>query len=344
MTAETLADITSALPQLFGDQITRQWNRQCRLASLLPVKPGIGKNVAWDVEFSGAAAATYTEGADVSTYAQDPIVPATLDWGYYRSTFSLSGLEVATAKASKDAPAALTDILGERMLGSITKLSSVINADLITGAGTTGLILGLLGGVIAATGSYAGIYRTTGGTNYTEWMSTLLTNSSVDRALTVDLMSQLEQGIFTKSGTTPSFYLCSPGVYRKYAGLFETIRRVEGDGRGPMTYGTGAAELFFRGVPIFRDKDCTAKYMIAVNTDALEIQVVGQPADPSAQSTATPAGVSSNGKDTAPLAIPVTVQPLAKLGDSTRFQTQVYIQLKCTRPNALGYIGDISES
>jgi len=344
MSAELLTNISSALPQLYGDQVVRQWNRVARLAGLIPVKPGKGKNVAWDVEFSGAAAATYTEGSDVSTYAQDPIVPATLDFGWYRSTFSLSDLEVAIAKQSKDAPAALMDIMGERMVGSISKLSSTINAALFTGAGGSGEILGLLGGVLANTGSYAGVYRTTGGTNYTEWMSTILGNSSVDRALTVDLMAQLEQSIFEDSGTTPTFYVCSPGVYRKYSGLFETIRRVEGDGRGPMVYGTGAAELFYKGVPVFRDKDCTAKYMIAVNTDFLEIEVVGQPIDPTAVSNGTQSAVSSNGQNAAPLQIPVTVQPLAKLGDSQRFQTKVYIQLKCTRPNTMGYINDISES
>lgn len=344
MSAENLAAITSALPQLFGTEITRNWNRAARLAGLIPVKPGQGKNVAWDVEFSGAAAATYTEGADVSTYDQDPIVPATLDWGFYRSTFALSGLEIAAAKASKDAPTALMNIIGERMLGSISKLSSVVNAGLFTGAGTTGLILGLLNGGLAATGSYANIYRTGGGTNYAEWKSTVLTNGSVDRALTVDLLSQLEQSIFTDSGTTPSCYICSPGVYRKYAGLFESIRRVEGDGRGPMTYGTGAAELFFRGVPIFRDKDCSAKTLVALNLDELEIQVLGQPVDPTAVSNDTQAAVDSNGKDAKPLAIPVTITPLAKLGDSQRFQTSVYIQLKIKRPNTMGYIGDISES
>lgn len=344
MTAELLTHVASALPQLYGTEITRSWNRVARLAGLIPVKPGIGKNVAWDVEFSGASAATYTEGADVTTYDQDPIVPATLDWGFYRSTFSLSGLEIAVAKASKDAPTALADLMAERMLGSIAKLSSVVNAGLFTGAGTTGLILGLLGGALAATGSYANIYRTTGGTNYTEWMSTVLTNGAVDRALTVDLMSQLEQSIFTASGTTPSFYVASPGVYRKYAGLFETIRRVEGDGRGPMTYGTGAAELFFRGVPIFRDKDCTAKHLIAVNADECEVRVLAQPLDPTSVSNGLQAAVSSNGKESVPLAIPVTVHPLAKLGDSQRFQVQVYVQLKVKRPNTMGYIGDISES
>jgi len=343
MSAETLSGITAVLPQLFGNDITRNWNRAARLAGLITVKPGSGKNIAWPAEFSGASAASYTEGADVSTYDQDPVVPATLDWGYYRSTFSLSGLEIAVAKASKDAAAALTVIIGERMLGSITKLSSIVNAALFTGAGTTGLIHGFLNGGLAATGAYANIYRSGGGTNYTEWASTLLTNGSVDRALTIDLISQLEQSIFIASGTTPSCYMASPGVYRKYAGLFETIRRVEGDGRGPMSYGTGAAELFFRGVPIFRDKDCTAKHLIALNLDECEIQVVGQPADPNANG-GTQSGVDSNGKDAKALAIPVTVIPLAKLGDSQRFQTSVYIQLKIKRPNTMGYIGDISET
>lgn len=338
MAVDLLTNLSAALAQLFSPELSRQWNRATVIARELPVKIAGGKNLGWDVEFGGAAAASYVEGADVTSgeLLVDPVVPAIIPWACYRSSFGLSGMQLAAATSSMGNASALTDIVGERLMNSASKVASVINSDLYVGTGSSNTIVGLLGGALEATSSYAGIYRTGGSSNYTEWMGNILANGGTSRALTLDLLYQLEANIFIASNMQPDLIICDPQTYRKYAGLFETLRRINGDGNVPMGFGSGASELFFKGIPVIRDKDMPSGHLMMLNRNELEINVL---------STVSAGDAVREGS----IALPGTVAPLhidslAKTGDSIKFSVKSYLQLKVKRPNACGYIADISVS
>lgn len=347
MALETLSGIASALTQVFAPELDRQFNQEAVTAKALTFEDGRGKNVAWDVEFSGASAAAYAEGSDVTDgeMLTNPAVPAVLDWGRYRSAFKISGDAIDAAMSTVDGATALVDLVRERVLNCGTALSSVINTDLITGTGTDGAgnptIIGFLGGALATTGSYAGIYRTGGGTNYTEWKGNALANGAVARPLTLDLMAQGEQLIFTASNMKPTIILTSPGVVRKYKGLFEPIHRVSGiEPRVDSLYG---AEFTFMGIPVVRDRNFTAGTLVMANQNLCKVRQLPQGLYPDTNATDGQLP-DTNGAQTGITPIRFRIYPLAKTGDSVKFVLQAKLQLQVRRPNAFCVISDISES
>ena len=67
VTPEVLANMQNSLSQLFAKDLINQWNRSTVLLGKIPAEAGFGKNIAWDVGFTGATANAYTEGANVVT-------------------------------------------------------------------------------------------------------------------------------------------------------------------------------------------------------------------------------------------------------------------------------------
>lgn len=352
MAAETLSSISTALSQVFAPQIARQWNRSAVTAALISLQPdgvsaGRGKNVAWDVAFSGNSATTVAEGSDVqdSELASDTNVPAVLSWAHYRSSFKVSETELDAAASSVGVATALMDIFGERIMNAGEKMARVVNVDLLSGTGTDGssnpTIVGLLGGALETTGSYAGLSRAT----YSEWQGNVMANGGVARPLTLDLLYQMDQNIFTASMEMATHLIVSPGVYRKYASLFEAIRRIEGDGRGALSMGSGAAELFFKGLPVLRDPSVPAGTCIFFNNRHVKAKYLPRlqsPQDAVMQRMSDLVG--GNGADVKNVtAVPARVAILAKTGDSVKVSLKTTLSACVTRPNALGYISDISE-
>ena len=345
MATELLSTIAAALPQVFDEKIARQYNRSAAITQFLSFVDGGGKNIAWDAEFSGASAAAFSEGSDVTDgeMTTDIAVPASLGWGHYRSAFRISDTEISVALSSRGGAMELVNILGERMLNSVHKLAQIIGTDIISGDGTDSsnnpTIVGLLGGSLGATGTYATIDRAT----YTEWAGNVLANGGVARPLTVDLLNRMDKLIFDASGLSTDLIVGSSGVFQKYAGLFEPIRRISNDGGGPLSYNTGSDRLFFKGIPVVRDRNMTAGTMIFLNRSTIELKNLPQNGIPG-QSVGQGMLVASNGEGSQQTGIRYVVTPLAKNGDSTRMQLTAKLQLKVSRPNANGYISDISET
>lgn len=350
MALEALTNVSNALATLFDAMVQRQMCRKAVLLGLLVKKPGGGKNCAWDVEFSGAAADTFTEGADVAAgdLAQDVKVPATLDWGFYRSNFGVSGLAKAVAASSNTSPEALRALIEDDILGSASKLASVINAKLYNGSGA-GHIIGL-DSALAATGTYANISKAT----YTEWAGNIETNSGTDRALTKSLLDKLETAIYEDCGESPDIIVATPAVVRKYESLFDAITQVVLP-QGELSAGTRAPNLgavpqnstgfsgfTYKGIPVFRDKDATAGTLRMLNSDYVEVKTV-----PPAHRRATQTQASTTGltdEQGRSVGLNVDFQPLAKTGDSDRFSLVTYIQMKVKKVNAHGIIEDIDET
>jgi hypothetical protein len=346
MALETLAAVNAALSQTFEQELFRQYNRLAVAAALIQAERGQGKNCAWDVEFSGATAGAVAEGSDVEEieFSTDQPVPATLGWATYRQSFKMSETEIEAAASSLGTPDVLLDMFGERVLNAHHKLVSNINVDVFTGTGVlqngVPTLVGIYGGAMESTGLYAGISRQ----QFPEWASNVLGNGGVPRPLTVDLMAQLEANVFTACGEPANLVLASAGVVRRYENFFESIRRVVSDGRGPMDFGAGAANLFYKGMPVIRDRNGPPGRLAMLNTNYLRMKYLPplNPRDAAGYAEGKLEGSSGNTVRMA-TEIPTRIRLLAKTGDNVKASVKTTIQLALKRPNSCGYIADIAE-
>lgn len=345
MATSALTDIINALPAQFLD-FSRVWNRSAVFVSQLSIKPGRGGKCAFDVNVGGASANSYAEGADVSSgeLLNDTIVPATLDWGHYRTGFAMTDTQIDAAASALGSPSEVMGIFGERLFDSVAALLSKINQDCISGDGTDGssnpTCVGILGGALPVAGeTYANIAVNT----YTGWGSNVLHNAGVARPLTVDLLNAGDKAQFTASGQRASALITDPGVYQKYAGMFESLRRVNGAG-SQSSYGTGASSLEFMGSPLVRDKDFTAGHLVMADMSQLELRYLPYTSDSSrsAVSAQLMVGFGSDGQNQVSTGLPVRVYALPKAGDSTKFVVEARVQLVNKRPNAHAWIKDIA--
>lgn len=353
MAAENTAAIADALGQAIAPQLYRQWNRSAVAAALIEARVdtrGNEHNVAIDAEFSGSVdAAAVDEGSDVdsSEYDSDIDVPGTLGWSEYRTAFQITQRAIDAAAASRGITADdLVDLFAERADSKGARLISRINKDIYTGTGTSGggkpNIVGLFGGSTDATGSYAGILRGT----YGEWAGNVLGNGGTPRALTQSLLDQAEEAVYVATGEPASFILCSTGVFRKYKSLFEEVRRLSTDGRGPLTYEAGATSLFYNGIPLIRDKDCPSGKLIFCNQAYVKMKFLppaGRTKDAVYSDMRT---LSGRGQD-APVTvtqIPFRIELLGKTGTNYKAMLYTTLQLCVTKPNAFCQVTDISES
>lgn len=358
MAVDNLSNISSALSQTFARRLVKAWNRQAITLSMVPVVSDMGqgdaKQIAWDAEFSGAGAAAFAEGSDVAAgeFLVDPLVPAVVPWGMYRSAFQLSNLEINAASRSIANAAQLGNIVALRVESAVAKMLSKMSGDFFTGTGTDGSgnpnIIGLQA-ALAATGTYASIAKGT----YAEWAGNVLANGGIARTLTFDLLANLEQNIFTASGQEPDVLVTSPGVARKYEGLFETTRHTISTGASSVPAYQGSTSggvtgprtnLFWRGKPVIRDRDCPTGQLFMLKWSEVEMKYLPfQPLSPdgvSAQVTNMP---SHDGTNAVPSGIMATVYPLARTGSAVKFVAEIYVQNKVARPNAHGWLQDISE-
>lgn len=346
MAQVTLSAVTAALSQNFAPRLARNMNRHAFTASLLRKQEGAGKNVAWDAQFSGASAAVFADGADASTYDSDVDVPATLSWGLYRSSFNVSGFAQAAASSSQT-PEDLLDLVMDKADGSAAKLLSVINGAIFSGDGTSNAILGLNTG-LAATGTYAGIDRGT----YTEWAANVNANSGTARPLTKELMDTMEKTIAKASGVSPNCIITTYEVGLKYEGLFDSAAKYQGSPTdlavlAGVDQSTAVPEAmvrnllgFYKGIPVFRDKDCTAGTMYFLNLNEVKLRFL--PKVKSMTSViASPQALKGNDKDSGLFA---TLESLAHTGDADKFSVLIYPQLQIRKRNAHGKLSDILES
>lgn len=352
-----LSAVSNALSLLFSKKLARQYNRMAVLGAAIPTVKGRGKSINFDVEMDGASAASYAEGADVvgSELNVDTLVPGLLSWGHYRSAFQVSETQLNAAFTSVESADAVMALLEERIRSSMTKLASVLNVDLWTGTGTDGSgnnnIVGLTGGALLNSGNYAGLSRVT----YPLWKGNQLSNGAVARNLNIDLMDQMDANIFKATGENPNLIVCDQDTFRKYKGLFEVVRRVEG--QGPLNrYDTSVSEVFYKGIPILRDKDApqtlsngsgSGGIMAFLNTKHLSKvylpEVDGSSLDAVFMEEKEGFGSNGDAEDNR-LALPFKIVPLAKNGDSLKFMIKSVLNLQVDRPATMGLIQDINIS
>lgn len=351
MSVDNLSNISGALATTFAPQLVRAWNRMSVFLQQLQFVPGSGqgggKQVGWDVQFPAQTAASFAEGSDVAAgeFAHDTEQPATIAWGQYRAAFQLSNLELNAAYANIGNATELERILEERFFGAVTKLTSTMNADAISGTGTDGSGNPTLVGITTAlldSGTYANINPAT----YTSWVGNVQANGGVTRALTLDLLAKAEQAQFTASGMSPEMLITTPGVKTKYEGLFNAVQRImppNGSG-GPIARMDASSEdLYWRGRPIVRDKDMASGTVAGIVASDIELVVLPWAPIPDMVPVQVRDLVSSNGEMTRNLGAFVHVYPLARTGSAVKFVAEIYAQLRVRRRNAHFLVKDISE-
>lgn len=366
--AELSTAILSALSQTFAPDIKRQWNRICPLLGALSASGSMGeakgKNVAFDVEFTGATAGTVAEGSDVATneYNSDINVPAVFQYATYRSSFQISEQEVDIARTSIGTADALMNVFGERILGCSQQLARAIETDCLTGTGVDAsgnpTIIGIFGGALTASGNYGGLNPAT----YSEWASNVVANGGVLRTLTPDLMAQGDGLIYTASSQPWNLIMTSVGVARRYESFFTTgsafgtqqpLVRMN-DNAGAPTYGMGVPNdnqmqmdtLYYKGKTVLRNPVAPTGKLALLNTEHIKIKYLPHVPTRAEIEFFDSIGLQGSSGGNAPIqatSIPVRLVELAKTGDSHKISMRVTLAMAVARRNACAVIQDIQE-
>ena len=367
--SESLTTIFNALPQLFEGDLQRQWNRTTFLLGQLQARTGVsegkGRNIAFDVEFTGATAQTVAEGSDVpaTEYATDIDVPAFAPWATYRSSFQITETEIDAAFTSgpQGMPQQIKDIFGARVLSAGAAIASQIENDSLVGTGVDSFgnptIVGVYGGGLGG-GVYLGINPAT----YSEWNALSVSNGGVTRALTPQLLDTVDSNIFLGASIPWNLVMTSAGVANKYAGIFQgtatnpsqlPLIRMN-DQAGSPVYGLGVPpnssgqfdSLIYKGRQVIRNRLNPSGKLALLNTDKMMVKYLPRTMSGKDIAFLTMLGIEGSSGGMAPIqatGMPMRVAELGKTGDSIKVTMMIRCQLAFTRRNAHGLLVDISE-
>lgn len=346
-----LSDITSAMATLFEDDLVALWNRSVVLSKLLTVQDAMSQDINWDVkDVDGAdvaSAVALAEGADVTSYTDDAIEKAHLSYTNQSVAFGISGLAINAARATGN-PAQLADLFGEKMMDAVTRLAKTMNSEWYSGPGTTNRIMGLVdatNGALKATGTYGGISKS----SRPLFAGNELLNGGNVRPNSFTLMRNVVKSIYTACGESPDLIVCDPIQWARYGNLFGDQRRWVSEATmasgKQVKFDGGFKALEFDGIPVIQDKDCPAGQMLFLNTryvkirqmnDTLSAEVAG---GNYGKIRLTGTAEYQLGSGQTPLV--ARINPLARTGDSYKFQLILYPQLQVRRPNACAILGDL---
>lgn len=333
-----LAYLQNVLNLTFRNVIADNLNQRTILLKRIRKTRGGGKNIAFDVKVArGTSAGSYASGANITGDDNDIEVPAVLQWKRVKAEFKVTGDALAAAMSSTG-PEAFSKLFTKQIMDATKNLAKNLNFQIYgDGTGNTGLDVDGLGALIANTGTYAGINRAT----YAPWRSNVLANGGTPRALTVDLLRQLNRAIFVASGFEPDFIITDPITYDKYAALFDPIKRVIVGDEKPMDLGT--RDLAFEGVPVIRDPDCPAGKLYMLTQDELEFQQLPVVMD-GPMEDGQPDGDAELESGDGEVGIEAGIELLGKVGDAYRGFIKVYGNMVSEHPNQQGVIADIDVS
>lgn len=366
-----------ALSLLLSQTLQSNINRTVTGLALLPVVAGTGKAAYFTAQFTGAAnASAVADGARVSYSDADNETEqaGTLNWSIYSKVASVSGLAQSTAMATKVNYAARSllgdnaTLLSARIHQQVQRLNMGLGTAFFSGDETASPTqLGGIANSVKASGTYAGINPGT----YTEWVSTAGSVSAA--ALSFDTInSQLLTPIFTACGEKPSVLVTDPtnfdrlralygsatvpyiremvvpGVVNEYTGRMVPSRRIQLD--------AGAEAFSVQGIPVIRDKDCTAGKVYALNLQYLQLHTLSPFLDDLTDlarmkqflSDVVGGGLVEQMGQAAfeelralimnPLGPLVKLNPLGRTGDSDEVQVVSYNQVMNTRRQAHGVL------
>jgi hypothetical protein len=351
MTTVDLSRVVSALPTLVADRVIKQMNRSAPILQLIQYEAGFGHNLQWDNQFKNASEvtdSTLNEGADVSVYQDDDLVPAVLQWGNYSEAIALTGKAMAIAR-TVGKPSELADLFATKVVDATMRLAKNIGRDIWTGSGATNRILGLYGGATLTSGaplSSAGTYASINRATYADWAGNVLANGGVARPLSFQLMRDMRKEIYEACGEVPDLIMCDATIHEKYGMLFNDQRRYtqEITLRGQkFVLDGGYKALEFDGIPIIADINHPAGCMTFLNSNYLRVCSVP---DRAGADNRSPGMIDLQVMPEEQLmsgAVPLQARlnPLAVTGDAYKLQMLLYPQLKLTKPNSCGVLSDL---
>jgi hypothetical protein len=342
------SSIASALQKRFEDDVVQNIQRAAPMLQILGpnVRDAEGQNIQWVNKFgdaSAGSAAAITEGADVSTFNTDEKVTAVLTYGTYHDAFELTGKAISIALASGN-PRVLADLFGSEITDSAQRLARALAGEFYNGNGSGERMVGLLGGAITSSGTYAGISRST----YPQWRGNVRANGGVGRSPSFALMRQISTDVYKASGVRPNMIVCGPATHDAYGALFGEMRRyvdtIQGPG-GAVTLRGGYRALEMDGIPVVEDVNCPEGKMLFLNMDKMFFKQLPQPGQAIATSNATQRPLETAAEQTrggGRINLRVRVQPLSVNGDKFRFALYIYPQVQVRQPNAFGILDDLT--
>lgn len=348
MADTNLAAIQGALEQRIRREIVKQYNRSSLTANLLPKRPGMGKNLAWDVSIGTATGQVFDDGQVVTTFNADTQTLATLPWCEYGDAFKITGLSEDAAQYSETQ---LGQLWVWKTMEARERAAAKINTDLWTGTGSASpqTIFGLTAtaGPLDNTGTYANINRAT----FSQWQGIVLGNGGIPRAITLPLIQYGLELVFNASGKIPTFGITTANIWRLLCELGDGQRRIlqEVTMRGQtinVSLGFNAVEI--NGIPIFKDVSVPSGFLAFFSDDSIEIEFL--PTAPSRvargkiMTTVPVAGLPQEQSMVgAPGSVPLqaNVIQLPSQGNFDSWQLNCIVQLKVTRPNANLLIKDL---
>lgn len=346
MTTVNVASISNALQKRFEADVVGQIMRAAPMLQILGpnVRDAEGQNIQWAVKFGTAgagSAAAIAEGADVGTFNTDTKETAVLTYGTYHDAFEVTGKALSVALAAGN-PRAIADLFEGEIRDSAMRLAWSLAGEFYNGDGVGERMVGLLGGAILDTGTYAGLSRVT----YTQWRGTIQANGGVPRAVSFALLRALSTAVYKACGMRPNLFVCGPSTHDKFAALFNEQRRYVQEVTGPggmIKLAGGFRAVEFDGVALVEDVNCPEGQILALNLDYLFFKQLPQPGQsPTRSMGERPLETApEQTKGGGPLPLRVRIQPLAVNGDKFRFAIYIYPQVQVRRPNAMGSLQDL---
>lgn len=349
MATVDFAAISGALATWLENQVANQINRSVVLAQLLDVYPGTGKNVTWDVRTGTATPATAVigDGADVTTFNNDAKQPATLNFGTYHDAFSITGKAMAAARAAGN-PAELSMLFMDELGDAVERLARAVAEDSYSGDGSANTIHGLHGSPVAAlgdTGVYAGIDRAV----VTQWQGNVVDATATPNFDTdaFPLLRQLRRVVYQASGERLDLIIMDPVQHEKLGLAYQAERRYVDQIRirgQEIKLDGGYMVLEFDGVPCIEDVQHPAQIVTGLNTRHVRLAQLSDAPDAMnrAMGRVGLAGTPEEQYGAGRTKLTARIQPLAITGDAFKFSLYVYPQLQVKRPNACGFIENLS--
>ena len=209
---------TQILSEILAPELALAFNRETRLAQILPVRAASNANgPTWVVNTGGSIARTHGDGAAIVDFNSDVDAKASLSWGNYESPFHVTDAALSDAALSAN-PRATNDQFARLVSESVATLAKKIETDLFSGSGSNSIIG--LDSALDNANTYAGIDRASAAyfraSEFGSGSLTTLTKAQIRSDLGV---------ITTASGERPNVAICAPAVFCKVADLFEAQRQ-----------------------------------------------------------------------------------------------------------------------
>ena len=341
-TPQTLALLI--LAQQYAGDIVRTINRRAQLIRMIPIIPGEGKNVAWAVEYDGAVAEYYADGADAANFGSDAQTQAILAWALARANARVTGLAMSSA-ATSQTPRGNVNLWGRNVQNSLATLAATINSGCFSGNGAASPKE--ITGLDTALGSTTNTYATIDRTSVTYFDPYLVEPGSATNISQDQIRTDLA-GIYTACGEYPDLAVCTPAVFNSVLGMYDSrtqlVKQVDQiqTARGTIQLSGNYRAMEVEGTMFIKDKDATAGQIYYLNTNY--VRLVPQVQPQYREMGLVPGEMVTANDGFGPVPLMAVFEALAKTGDSQKYQAKTYIELCVSRPNACGLRKNVAYS